>query len=438
MRRASTRSSRTRPPSGARCSSARRSGRLTAAARGPVSSPPPSCGTAPFGAACAPRRSAWCATARRCRPPRRAAGPGSATARSTTSSSPTACWNCTPPARRWSSKACSSASPISGGPPTTWRSISVTPCRSTPTSRPLRRKASSCTSTTTTCSCCNSTAPSAGGCGSRWSAPGTPCVRGHVSRCRRSTSSVSPAMDLTLQAGDCLYLPRGFPHAAETIDAASSHLTIGIIAPTWAQAVRHAVDEAVADGDLRESIAVDVSGRPGLEALVPHLDPLALRRWMAQEVWRRQPATRLRPLYPPTIGLDTRIVVTPGPLLWLTPAGDRVELGLGDRALTMPAEAADLLDADPAQPPTVHARRAGREPRRRVPARRRCAPRGRRGGHTWLSEWSRFMCAEAARERAGAGRGDGVAGRRPGCSSRSTARGGATPSSTASWVRTPR
>ncbi len=154
-----------------------------------------------------------------------------------------------------------------------------------------------------------------------------------------------PALDLTLQAGDCLYLPRGFPHAAETIDSASSHLTIGIIAPTWQQAVRRAVDEAVAAGDLRESIAVDIRGRPGLEALVPHLDPLALRRWMAQEVWRRQPATRLRPLHPPTIGLDTRLVVTPGPLLWLTAAGDRIEFGLGDRALTMPAEAADLLDA---------------------------------------------------------------------------------------------
>ena len=91
MRRASTRSSRTRPPSRARCCSARRCGRLVAAVRAADSSPPPSCGTAPFGAACAPRRSAWCATARPCRPPRRAGGPGSATARSTTSSSPTAC-----------------------------------------------------------------------------------------------------------------------------------------------------------------------------------------------------------------------------------------------------------------------------------------------------------------------------------------------------------
>ena len=75
-----------------------------------------------------------------------------------------------------------------------------------------------------------------------------------------------PAMDLTLRAGDCLYLPRGFPHAAETVDAASSHLTIGVMAPAWHQAVRHAVDEAVAERatTLRASIpaTVDGSARP--------------------------------------------------------------------------------------------------------------------------------------------------------------------------------
>ncbi len=34
-----------------------------------------------------------------------------------------------------------------------------------------------------------------------------------------------PTLDATLEAGDCLYLPRGFPHAAETVESASGHLT---------------------------------------------------------------------------------------------------------------------------------------------------------------------------------------------------------------------
>ena len=63
-----------------------------------------------------------------------------------------------------------------------------------------------------------------------------------------------PMLDLTLTRGDCLYLPRGFPHAAETIDAASSHLTIGVLAITWQRAFRRALDAAVAAGDLTASI----------------------------------------------------------------------------------------------------------------------------------------------------------------------------------------
>jgi len=156
-----------------------------------------------------------------------------------------------------------------------------------------------------------------------------------------------PAMDLTLRAGDCLYLPRGFPHAAETVDAASSHLTIGVMAPAWHQAVRHAVDEAIAarTGTLRASIPADLTGAPDLADVAAHLDPSSMQRWMTQEMWTRQPATRLRPLLPAPIELTTPVTVTPGPLLWLFPSDGLVELGLGDRSLTMPAEAGPLLAA---------------------------------------------------------------------------------------------
>ena len=154
-----------------------------------------------------------------------------------------------------------------------------------------------------------------------------------------------PALDLTLTAGDCLYLPRGFPHAAETLESASSHLTIGVLALTWHEAVRHAVDVVVADGALRASIRAGGADRPGLEPLAAHLAPAAVERWTAEEVWRRQPATRLRPLAPPAIEVATRVALTPGPLLWLTRHGGRAQLGLGDRTLTMPAEAHPLLAA---------------------------------------------------------------------------------------------
>jgi hypothetical protein len=154
-----------------------------------------------------------------------------------------------------------------------------------------------------------------------------------------------PSIDRTMQAGDCLYLPRGYPHAAETVDESSAHLTIGVIPSMWHQAVRHAVDEAVAAGALRESIRVDELAVPDLAPVAASLDGLAVRRWMAAEVWRKQPATRLRPLQPPIVDLDTMLEVTPGPLLWLTGSEGRAELGLGDRSLTMPVVAHPLLAA---------------------------------------------------------------------------------------------
>jgi lysine-specific demethylase/histidyl-hydroxylase NO66 len=154
-----------------------------------------------------------------------------------------------------------------------------------------------------------------------------------------------PALDRTLHAGDVLYLPRGFPHAAETVDAASAHLTIGVLARTWDQAVRHAVDAAVVDGALRDAIRPGEPLRGGLEALGPQLSPAAVRRWVTIELWRRMPATRLRPLRTPSIDATTSIELTPGPLLWAAVDDGAAELGLGERVLRMPVEAHPLLGA---------------------------------------------------------------------------------------------
>jgi JmjC domain len=161
-----------------------------------------------------------------------------------------------------------------------------------------------------------------------------------------------PTLDLTLTSGDCLYLPRGYPHAAETIDAASSHLTIGVLAITWQRAVRRALDAAAAAGELTASIparSLDATDPepPDPARLRTHLDPASLRPWLAKEIWHRQPATRLRPLVPPEIRVDTPVTLTPGPLLWLTKmpcvTGCRAVFGLGDRELDLPAEAHPLL-----------------------------------------------------------------------------------------------
>lgn len=160
-----------------------------------------------------------------------------------------------------------------------------------------------------------------------------------------------PALDIELRAGDCVYLPRGFPHAAESLDESSAHLTIGLLAITWQRALQHAVGALAGTSATSGSMPAGslVGGGPSaatapiVAGIETALDPHVLRRWMANEVWRRQPATRLRPLCPPDVDDATALCWTPGPLIWLTAHGDWARLGLGDRELVLPAETLDFL-----------------------------------------------------------------------------------------------
>jgi ribosomal protein L16 Arg81 hydroxylase len=70
--------------------------------------------------------------------------------------------------------------------------------------------------------------------------------------------------ELTMQAGDTLYLPRGWPHEAVAQEADSLHLTIGLHPPTRLDALRAALDECAAeDVELRRGIG-DGELPPGL------------------------------------------------------------------------------------------------------------------------------------------------------------------------------
>lgn len=63
-----------------------------------------------------------------------------------------------------------------------------------------------------------------------------------------------PTRDLTLHAGDTLYLPRGWLHEALTSESDSLHITIGINVYTRLDALRAAVDSLADDVDLRRSV----------------------------------------------------------------------------------------------------------------------------------------------------------------------------------------
>jgi Cupin superfamily protein len=81
-----------------------------------------------------------------------------------------------------------------------------------------------------------------------------------------------PLLEETLRPGDCLYLPRGYVHAASALGDVSTHLTIGI--HPWTR--RHLADEMVAravaaasqDQRVRASLplGVDVTDSSGWES----------------------------------------------------------------------------------------------------------------------------------------------------------------------------
>lgn len=173
-----------------------------------------------------------------------------------------------------------------------------------------------------------------------------------------------PMLDLVLEPGDVLYLPRGHPHVAETTDRASAHLTIGVLAITWHRVVRRAIDEAVDAGRLRTSIPLstldpvadaeadrsdeppDVAG--ALAAADLDLGSVPVRRWIANEIWSRQATTRLRPRSAvDPAAADRPLAVAPGPLITLSrsTSGTRSLLFVGDRTITLPVEAHGFLAA---------------------------------------------------------------------------------------------
>ncbi len=100
-----------------------------------------------------------------------------------------------------------------------------------------------------------------------------------------------PVLELTLQPGDTLYLPRGWLHDALTSDTDSLHITVGVNVHTWIDALRAALDDCEGDVEFRRSVPDD--GEPEadlLERLAARLAPEeVVRRARARFLDTRRP-----------------------------------------------------------------------------------------------------------------------------------------------------
>jgi bifunctional lysine-specific demethylase and histidyl-hydroxylase NO66 len=180
-------------------------------------------------------------------------------------------------------------------------------------------------------------------------------------------------VEAELAPGDCLYVPRGFRHAARTAETASLHLTVGMLTYNWNDLLREVVEQATEETWFREGLPVGFAEDPAaLEAALGErvaelrrfLDKVDLGRVAERAVNRfwanRAPLLQgqLRDLLTlDELGQDSEVRVRSGATWRLRFTGERLELLLGDRTLTMPAAlepaVRGLLEAGRGTPATL-------------------------------------------------------------------------------------
>jgi bifunctional lysine-specific demethylase and histidyl-hydroxylase NO66 len=165
----------------------------------------------------------------------------------------------------------------------------------------------------------------------------------------------SPVLDVTLRAGDTLYLPRGWLHEALTSATDSLHLTLGVSVYTWIDAFRAAVAACAHDGRFRRSVPADGDGGAELvEALAERLEPDAVARRMRRRFVRtRRPIregrlSELRALA--ELAADTQVERRPTVVADLGWEDGRLALAFEGKTVLFPAQAQaeleDLFAAD--------------------------------------------------------------------------------------------
>ena len=89
-----------------------------------------------------------------------------------------------------------------------------------------------------------------------------------------------PVLSVDLQAGDCLYVPRGFLHSARAQEALSAHLTIGVVTTTWHDVVRELVASVAEEPEFRRALPPGYAHEPAALTAGVEETVARLRKWL--------------------------------------------------------------------------------------------------------------------------------------------------------------
>ena len=153
---------------------------------------------------------------------------------------------------------------------------------------------------------------------------------------REQARRIQPTSEHVMRPGDLLYLPRGVPHRARSQAGHSLHLTVGILAVTWACLVEDLARElyfapplrrACAAGELFDAETLGRSAAQAAEALVAWLQAFGAERLAALACRRYVAAFGARPVGPseaaPEIPACALEPDGDGGSVLITPAGAR-------------------------------------------------------------------------------------------------------------------
>jgi bifunctional lysine-specific demethylase and histidyl-hydroxylase NO66 len=159
-------------------------------------------------------------------------------------------------------------------------------------------------------------------------------------------------LDVTLEPGDCLYVPLGFPHAVWTERSASAHLTVGVLTYKWQELLRHAVLQVLDERAFRQALPPGFAENPAalaaavaeqlgeLQRRLGKLDPAQLADSAARRFWSSRPPLltgQLQQLLALDAVTDATVVRRrAGSVCRLQHDAGRPVLELGDRRLTFP------------------------------------------------------------------------------------------------------